>query len=202
MCFIFERARAPRHFLLGKGHHMIKLWISTWAILGHWSGGMEAIAFVASVKYQTWHDISLMSMRILFISSILKTVTSYLFTFAFKLFRGSHQLDKVSVTRTYYFDIQSPLLFDCFANAWCVFWSNSNTAWCLEKFGGHCAYLPRPSPSLFHPSITIMTNIGPRLSLKFQTNAHQLWSPVPLHCALDLCWYLQLHYLVQKTEIL
>ena len=25
VCFVFERARAPRHFLLGKGHPMRKL---------------------------------------------------------------------------------------------------------------------------------------------------------------------------------
>ena len=29
VCFVFERARAPRHFLLSKGHPMSQLQIST-----------------------------------------------------------------------------------------------------------------------------------------------------------------------------
>ena len=35
VCFVFERARAPRHFLLGKGHPMMKLQICTGAFQGH-----------------------------------------------------------------------------------------------------------------------------------------------------------------------
>ena len=34
-CFVFERARAPRHFLLGKRHPMRKLLISTGAFQEH-----------------------------------------------------------------------------------------------------------------------------------------------------------------------
>ena len=45
--FVFARARAPRHFLLGKWHPMRKLQISTVSILrapGQWQGGIEATA--------------------------------------------------------------------------------------------------------------------------------------------------------------
>ena len=41
-----RRARTPLHFLLGKGHSMTEEFKGT--------KGMEAIAFVASVKYQAW----------------------------------------------------------------------------------------------------------------------------------------------------
>ena len=39
VCFVFERARAPRHFLFGKGHPMRKLYISTRAFEGHQGNG-------------------------------------------------------------------------------------------------------------------------------------------------------------------
>ena len=35
VCFVFERASAPRHVLLGKGHPMMKLQICTGAFPGH-----------------------------------------------------------------------------------------------------------------------------------------------------------------------
>ena len=35
VCFVFDRASAPRHLLLGKGHPMRKLCISTGAFQGH-----------------------------------------------------------------------------------------------------------------------------------------------------------------------
>ena len=54
VCFIFEMARAPRHFLLGKGHPMRKLSISTAAFQGHQGndrhGGNRLRC--QSVKYQ------------------------------------------------------------------------------------------------------------------------------------------------------
>ena len=34
VCFVFERAKAPRQFLLDKGHPMWKLYISTGAFKG------------------------------------------------------------------------------------------------------------------------------------------------------------------------
>ena len=47
----FERARAPKHFVLCKGHAMRKLEIST----EHFKGTKATtIAFIASVKYQPW----------------------------------------------------------------------------------------------------------------------------------------------------
>ena len=53
VCFVFERARAPRHFLLGKVYEeIVNVY---WCILKaqrHLPGGMEAITFVASVKYR------------------------------------------------------------------------------------------------------------------------------------------------------
>ena len=50
VCFVFERAsRAPMYLLLGKGHPMRKLPIY-WSISR--AGGMEAIAFAATMKYQ------------------------------------------------------------------------------------------------------------------------------------------------------
>ena len=61
VCFIVERARAPRHFLLGKGLPMKKLYISTGAFQGHQGkdhGGIQAIALVAAMKYQAWIHIS------------------------------------------------------------------------------------------------------------------------------------------------
>ena len=56
VCFIFEWARAPRHFILGiKGI----LWVNCKLVSGsisratrQWPGGMEAITFVASMLYQ------------------------------------------------------------------------------------------------------------------------------------------------------
>ena len=57
VCFSFERARAPRHFLLEKGtlwgicKFLLQLFKGTKAM----AGGMEAIAFVSLVKYQAWH---------------------------------------------------------------------------------------------------------------------------------------------------
>ena len=35
VCFVFERARAPRHFLLGEGHPLMKLQNCTGAFQGH-----------------------------------------------------------------------------------------------------------------------------------------------------------------------
>ena len=54
VCFVFERACAPRHFPFGKWHPIRKLLISTWAFQGprQWPGGMEVIAFVASKNYK------------------------------------------------------------------------------------------------------------------------------------------------------
>ena len=56
VCFVFERARAPRHFLFGKGHPMRKLLVSTVTFQGHQGNDKgqrrRLIAFVASVKYQ------------------------------------------------------------------------------------------------------------------------------------------------------
>ena len=48
LCFVFERARALLRFLLGKGQPM-KLLVPIGAFKGH--QGIEATAFVASVKY-------------------------------------------------------------------------------------------------------------------------------------------------------
>ena len=39
VCFNFQRARAPKHFLLGKGHPMNNLFISTGAL--HWHQGND-----------------------------------------------------------------------------------------------------------------------------------------------------------------
>ena len=44
-----RRARTPLHFLLGKRHPMTEEFKGTKG-----TKGMEAIAFVASVKYQAW----------------------------------------------------------------------------------------------------------------------------------------------------
>ena len=41
VCFEFERARAPRHFLFGKGHPMRKFKISTGAFQGHQGNGIR-----------------------------------------------------------------------------------------------------------------------------------------------------------------
>ena len=49
VCFVYERARAPRHFCLGKGHPLMKLKICTGAFLGH-----QGNDHVVSVKYQAW----------------------------------------------------------------------------------------------------------------------------------------------------
>ena len=58
VCFNFERAGAPRHFLLGKGHHMKKFLLGKHLrALRQWPVGMEAIAFVASMKYQAWDQL-------------------------------------------------------------------------------------------------------------------------------------------------
>ena len=49
VCVIFEWARLPRHFLLGEGHPIKKLQISTVAFARaprQWPGGMEAITCV------------------------------------------------------------------------------------------------------------------------------------------------------------
>ena len=58
VCFVFEREKGTKvYFLLGKGHPMIKLKIFTEAFQGHQGNnqgtGMEAFAFVASMKYLT-----------------------------------------------------------------------------------------------------------------------------------------------------
>ena len=56
ICFVFEMARAPRHFVLSKGHLRRKrnFCCSISRAPRQWSGGMEAITFVASMKYQAW----------------------------------------------------------------------------------------------------------------------------------------------------
>ena len=57
VCFIFERARPSRQFLLGKGHQdeeIVHFYRGTKAKIG----GMEAIAFVASVKYQACSNLN------------------------------------------------------------------------------------------------------------------------------------------------
>ena len=57
--FVFERARAPRQFLLGKRAPYKEIvnfhWnISRAPLPRQWPGGREATAFVASVKYHSW----------------------------------------------------------------------------------------------------------------------------------------------------
>ena len=56
VCFVCERARASRLFLLGKGHPMRKLWISSVAIQGHqgMTWGHRGNRLVAFLKYQVW----------------------------------------------------------------------------------------------------------------------------------------------------
>ena len=56
-CFVLERARTKRHFILGQGHPIMRKLNLYWGISGaprQRPVGMEAIAFVASVKYQVW----------------------------------------------------------------------------------------------------------------------------------------------------
>ena len=48
---IYERARAPRHFLLKKKG---TLWVNCKFLLKHFKG-TKAIAFIASMKYQAWN---------------------------------------------------------------------------------------------------------------------------------------------------
>ena len=50
--FVFERARAPRHFLLGKGRVPYEEIVNFYWSISRVPGGIEAIAFVASMKYQ------------------------------------------------------------------------------------------------------------------------------------------------------
>ena len=60
ICFVFERARAPMHVLLGKGHPMRKLHSYTIALraTSQSPGSTGAIASVASVKLSSvwWMD--------------------------------------------------------------------------------------------------------------------------------------------------
>ena len=59
---VFERARAPRHFLLGKGHPDEEIVHFYWSISRapmQSPGGMEAIDFVASLKYQAESGVNL-----------------------------------------------------------------------------------------------------------------------------------------------
>ena len=49
VCFIFERARAPRHFLLGKGYPMRKLQNSTGAFKGHQDNRLRCLREVSGL---------------------------------------------------------------------------------------------------------------------------------------------------------
>ena len=55
LCFMFERAKAPRHFSLVQDTHkqIVNFFWGISRAPRQWSRGMEAIAFVASMKYQT-----------------------------------------------------------------------------------------------------------------------------------------------------
>ena len=54
VCFIFERSRAPRHFLWQRAPYeeIVNFYWSISRAPRQWQGATEAIAFVASVKYQ------------------------------------------------------------------------------------------------------------------------------------------------------
>ena len=62
-CFNFERGRAPRHLLLGKGLPMMKLWFSIRALQGHqgidqgaWRQSPSLPLWRIKPESSNWHD--------------------------------------------------------------------------------------------------------------------------------------------------